>query len=197
MTLGDFYFKEGRYRESAESYLRAIAYAPEDAPLHFVLADALIALSDYHYAAFIIKKAVRLDSAMVFAEADKRDFYGDDKIFAKHMAELEKYVADKPFDEAALLTLGYNLKFSKQPEKAIITFEKVLKISPENETAKLFLEALRTKVDDGAKAGKKSLEKSPDSKAGKKPSTTASSARKAITAPKTKPAKKINDSGDA
>jgi len=161
ITLGDFYFKEGRYRESAESYLRAIAYAPDDAGLHFVLADSLLAIGDYHYATFIIKKAVRLDAAMVFAEADKRDFYGDKKDFTKHMVDLQKYVADKPFDEAGLLALAYNYKFSMQPEKALEVFEKLLSISPEDETAQLFVDALKNPVKPGASPDPAGTDKKP------------------------------------
>lgn len=189
VTLGDFYFKERRYRESAESYLRAIAYAPEDAALHFVLADSLFAMGDYHYAAFIIKKAVNLDPAMVFAEADKRDFYKDPKDFAKQMADLEKYVVDKPFDEAALLVLAYNLKFSKQAERATETFEKLLTLSTENETATLFLDALKT----AGEAGAKGASPTPD----KKRTAGATTPPKGKVATPPKPKKKINDSGDA
>ncbi len=142
VTLGDFYFKEGRYSEASESYLRALAYAPEDASIHFVLADALFALGDYHYAAFVIQKALRLDPAMAYAEADKRKFYTDKKEFEKHMATILSYLKEKPFDVAAHLVVGYNHKFSDQKAKAIVSFKRVLEIGPENNAAKLFLEAL-------------------------------------------------------
>lgn len=191
VTLGDFYFKEGRYRESAESYLRAIAYAPEDAGLHFVLADSLFGMGDYHYAAFIIKKALGLDPAMVFAEADKREFYKDPKDFEKQMADLEKYVADKPFDEAALLVLAYNLKFSKQTEKATRTFEKILELSPENETAKMFLEALKAPAESGVDG--KGTDKGTSTGERTKVKTGATSPRKREVVPTPKPKKKIND----
>jgi tetratricopeptide (TPR) repeat protein len=160
VTLADFYFKEGRYSEASESYLRALAYAPEDATIHFVLADALIALGDYHYAAFVIQKALRLDPAMAFAEADKRTFYGDVKEFGKHMATIKNYVKEKPFDVAGQLVLGYNYKFSDQKENAIAAFRRVLEISPENQAAKLFVEALteppaKPDAKPGAKKGAK------------------------------------------
>ena len=69
VSLGDFYFKEGRFQEASESYLRALAYAPEDASIHFVLADALFATGDYHYAAFLISEGLRLDANLAAAVA--------------------------------------------------------------------------------------------------------------------------------
>ena len=142
VTLGDYHFKEGRYSEATEYYFRALAYAPDDASLHFVLADALFALGDYHYAAFIIKKGVRIDPEMANAEADKRTFYSDITEFEKHMATIRTYIKDKPFDDAAQLVYAYNLKFSDERELAIEAFRRVLELSPEIEAAQLFLAAL-------------------------------------------------------
>ena len=142
VTLGDYHFKEGRYNDAAEYYLRALAHAPDDASLHFVLADALFALGDYHYAAFIIKKGLRIDPEMAKAEADKRAFYPDVAEFEKHMATIRAYIEDKPFDDAAQLVYAYNLKFSGEKELAIEAFRRTLELSPENEAAQLFLAAL-------------------------------------------------------
>lgn len=143
VALGDFYFREERFQEAAESYLRALAYAPDDAAIHFVLADALFAIGDYHYAAFMIGKGLRLDPELATAEADKREFYENVERFEEHVATLRRYTTDKPYDAAAHLVLGYNLRFSVQPEEAQKVFQRVLEIDPANESAQLFLEALR------------------------------------------------------
>lgn len=142
VSLGDFYFKEERFQEAAESYLRALAYAPEDATIHFVLADALFAVGDYHYAAFMISKGTRLDPALASSDADKRTFYTNVETFEKQLQTLTDYVADKPYDGAAQLVLGYNLRFSGQPEPAEKAFRRVLEIEPSNETAATFLAAM-------------------------------------------------------
>ncbi len=143
ISLGDFYFKENRFDEAAESYLRALTYAPEDASLHFILADALFASGDYHYAAFILTKAVKIDPEIVLAKADKREFYSDVKLFYEQMGTLRTYIAEHPYDHAANLVLGYNLKFSGYPEGARKAFLKVLEIDEGNATAQAFLDALR------------------------------------------------------
>ena len=64
-------------------------------------------------------------------------------------------VCSSDLDEAALLVLAYNLKFSKQPDKAIEAFGKILKLSPENEAATLFLDALKSPGKADAKADAK------------------------------------------
>ncbi len=152
VALGDFYFREERFKEAAESYLRALAYAPEDASIHFVLADALFATGDYHYAAYMIGKALSLDPELALADTDKRTFYANAELFDTQLETLKKYVEDKPYDAAAYLVLGYNLKFSKQPEEAAAAFRRVLEIEPDRDAAKLFLEAIENPPEPPAAA---------------------------------------------
>jgi tetratricopeptide (TPR) repeat protein len=142
VDLGDFYFTEGRYEDAAESYLRALAYVPEDASVHFALADALFALGDYHYSAFMVGKALELEPAMATVVADKREFYGDPKDFAAQMETLRRYLRDKPYDAAAHLLLGYNLRMSADPAGARDAFARVLEIDKRNVAATLFVAAL-------------------------------------------------------
>ncbi|MBI5852668.1 MAG: tetratricopeptide repeat protein [Planctomycetes bacterium] len=142
LRLGDWYFKQARFDEAAESYMRALAYAPDDGSIHFVIADALFATADYHYAAYMIRKGIEFDAGLVHADADKRAFYGDGKVFDAQVAALEKYCADKPYDAAAQLVLAYNLRFSGRSPEALTSFRRVLEIAPGDPAARAFLEAL-------------------------------------------------------
>jgi Tfp pilus assembly protein PilF len=142
VELGRFYFEAGRFAEAADAYARARGYAPDNASLHFELADAAIANGDYHYAAFLIAEAVRLDPTLATADADKRDYYGDETLFDLHMETLERYLASKPYDAQVHLVHGYNLRFSGQPEAAAAAFRRVLEITPENRAAQTFLAAM-------------------------------------------------------
>jgi len=142
VELGDFYFKAGRFAEAEDTYARARTYAPDDASIHFVLADAAFATGDYHFAAFLIAEAVRLDPSLVSANTDKRLFYGDPKAFEEQMALLDKYLAEKPYDASGHLVRGYNLRFSEQPVLAIAAFRRVLELAPEQPAARAFLAAL-------------------------------------------------------
>jgi hypothetical protein len=142
VDLGDYYFREGRYRDAADAYVRARSLAPEDATVHLVLADAVFACADYHFAAYLINEALRLDPGLAFVEADKRLLYGKLEDFERQMQTLIRYIDEKSYDAMAHLVLGYNLKFSEMPQEARKAFERVLEIDPENEAAKLFLEGL-------------------------------------------------------
>ena len=142
VALGDYYFKEGRFADAADAYARARTYAPDDATIHFVLADALFAVGDYHFAAFLIAEALRLDPTIARADADKRTFYGDVKLFETQMATLAGYLEEKPYDAAAHLVYGYNLLFSGRKAESKSAFKRVLEIEAGHKAARTFLDAL-------------------------------------------------------
>ena len=91
VELGDFYFQSSRYEDAAEAYAKARNYMPEDASVHLVLADAVFANGDYHYASFLVSEAVRLDPSIVTAETDKRTFYGRVAEFEAQLDALQRY----------------------------------------------------------------------------------------------------------
>lgn len=146
VTLADGYFREGRYQDAVDCYLRALSYLPDDASIHFALSDALFALGDYHYAAFMIAKALELDPELATVVVDKRTFYDDPEAFAAQLATLERYTEEKPYDAAAHLVLGYNLRFSKDDVGAEKAFARVLEIDKRSDAADLFLAAIRDKA---------------------------------------------------
>ena len=142
VELGDFYFQAKRYDDAAEAYAKARNYMPNDASVHFVLADAVFANGDYHYAAFLIAEAVRLEPGIVTADTDKREFYGDPKTFDAQMDALQRYCKDKPYDAWAQLLLAYNLRFSDRSARATVAFQRVLELDRDNPTARAFLAEL-------------------------------------------------------
>lgn len=142
VELGDFYFQAKRYEDAAEAYAKARNYMPEDASVHLVLADAVFANGDYHYAAFLIAEAVRFEPGIVTADTDKRTFYDDPAEFEAQLDALQRYCADKPYDAWAQLLLGYNLRFSARASRAIASFRRVLELDRDNPTARAFLDDL-------------------------------------------------------
>jgi hypothetical protein len=142
VDLGDFYFRAERFADAVEAYAKARSYAPNDASVHFVLADAAFANGDYHYAAFLIAEAVRLDPSLAGSDTDKRTFYSDVKVFEAQQLALDGYLAKKPYDAQAHLVRGYNLRFSGQATAATAAFQRVLEIAPDNRAAQVFLAAL-------------------------------------------------------
>jgi tetratricopeptide (TPR) repeat protein len=142
VELGDFYFRADRFADAVEAYGKARSYAPDDASVHFVLADAAFANGDYHYAAFLIAEALRLDPSLAAADTDKRTFYTDAKVFDAQLLALDAYLEKKPYDAQAHLVRGYNLRFSAQPAAAQAAFRRVLEIAPDNRAAQTFLGAM-------------------------------------------------------
>ena len=102
----------------------------------------------------MIGKALELDPALAEAEADKHAFYGDPEDFDRQLDVLRKYLTEKPYDAAAHLVLGYNLRFGGEPELAVRAFSKALEIDPGNRAARAFLEAAAKPEDPAAPAEK-------------------------------------------
>ena len=142
IDLGDYYFREGRYDEAAEAWLRALTYAPDDGSLHLVIADALFAKGDYHYAAFMIRKGLALDPDLALADVDKRTFYDSVAGFEKQITALRSYLDGKRFDAAAWLVLGYNLRFSKDLDGARDALRRCLAIDPNETGARALLDGI-------------------------------------------------------
>lgn len=151
VVLADNYFREGRYQDAVENYKRALSFLPEDASIHFALADALFALGDYHYAAFMIGKALELDPGLAEVNTDKRTFYGDAKAFTAQLDTLVRYTAERPYDAAAQLVLGFNLRFSGDRDGAERAFRRVLEIDKHSEPAELFLAAIAKQRETATK----------------------------------------------
>ena len=155
VELGDFYFEAGRYDDAAEAYAKARNYLPDDASVHLVLADAVFANGDYHYAAFLVAEAVRLEPGIVTADTDKRTFYPDPTVFEAQVEALQRYCTEKPYDAWAQLLLGYNLRFSDRPTRAVAAFRRVLELDRGNPTARAFLADLVPALKTDAPAEKR------------------------------------------
>lgn len=118
LTQGDAAFHEGRYRDAVHYYATAIEYSPDEGVLYLILADALFATGDYHYAAYALRRAVELDANILDSVVDKRSFYADPKDFDRQLAVLESYVEDHPIDDDARLLLAANYLFGNRPAQA-------------------------------------------------------------------------------
>ena len=81
-----------------------------------------------------------MPDANVRIPADARDRLAE--VAAAEGLSLRAYLAQKPYDAAAHLVLGYNLRFSGDPEGARRALLKVLEIDPGNEAASALLGAL-------------------------------------------------------
>ncbi|MEC7726547.1 MAG: hypothetical protein VYD05_13590, partial [Planctomycetota bacterium] len=82
---------------------------------------------------------------------DKRTFYGRVAEFEAQLDALQRYCADKPYDAWAQLLLGYNLRFSDRPTRAIASFRRVLELDRDNAAARAFLTELEAPAAAGGR----------------------------------------------
>ena len=123
LELGDDAFREGRYGDAVQFYAKSIELAPDVGVLYLVLSDALFATGDYHYAAYTIRRALKLDPALASSGVDKHTFYSDPQEFDRQLAVLEQYVLDHPTDGDARLVLATNYLFGNRPAEAVDLLE--------------------------------------------------------------------------
>jgi hypothetical protein len=135
LTLGDRAFRDGRYSDAAQFYAKAVEYSPNEGVLHLVLADALFATADYHYAAYSLRRALELDPALAGAVVDKHEFYADPADFDRHLAAAETFVANNPTDSDARLILAANFLFGNRPAAAVDLLESQSALSLRADTA--------------------------------------------------------------
>lgn len=116
--LGDIYFRLGHYENAVECYKRAVSHDPNDANVHFILADALFAIGDYGFTASEIVAGLALNPALVESTANKREFYANPADFDLHIRLAEAWLAERPRDTDAWMSLGYNYYFQKEYKRA-------------------------------------------------------------------------------
>jgi tetratricopeptide (TPR) repeat protein len=119
LTLGDRAFREGRYSDAVHFYAKAVEFSPDEGVLHLILADALFATGDYHYAAYALRRAFELDPQLADSVVDKHGFYGDPTEFDRQIALLERYLEDHFIDDDARLVLAANYLFGNRPSQAL------------------------------------------------------------------------------
>lgn len=115
LALGDDAFRQGRYSDAVHHYARTVEYAPDDGVLYLLLADALFATGDYHYAAFALRRAIELEPTILDHVVDKHGFYGNPLEFDTQIALAEQYLNEHFLDEDARLVLAANYLFANRP----------------------------------------------------------------------------------
>lgn len=144
LSLGDRAFREGRYTDAAQFYAKAVEYAPTQAVLHLVLADALFATGDYHYAAYSIRRGLELEPTLAQAVVDKHEFYTDPAEFDRHIARAELLLGENPEDADVRLVLAANYLFGNRSASAVDLLEKTPALSGSSDVAaKAILDSAR------------------------------------------------------
>jgi len=112
VDLGDEEFARGEFRRAVEFYRAAAKKAPKDPAAAFALGHGLFAIGSYEEAARELRRAIRLFPDIVTVPMNRRDFYGDGRVFDEQLARLADHVKRNPRDRQARFLLAYNYYFS-------------------------------------------------------------------------------------
>jgi len=158
LDKGAALFREGRYQEAMEVFLKARLADLDLAVPRFAYAHSLFALGFYGLAAREIRGGMELMPEWVDMGGDLKLMYGDEKDFEEQLEALISYLKVLRDDEDALLVLGYVSYFSGDLYKAEKAFTKLAENSSAEtaEVAGTFISAIDTIKERLAAEGKDS-----------------------------------------
>ncbi|MBN2492473.1 MAG: hypothetical protein JXQ29_16615 [Planctomycetes bacterium] len=151
LRLGDDAFLTGRYANAVEAYQLAVEGDPDSAVARFALAEALIATADYHQAAYRIREGLQRDRRWVDGDLDRRRLFGSADAFERVREQLDRQVADHPFDAAVHFVRGYARFFAGDRDAARASFAEAVRLRGEDEDAATFLEVLSAGESDATR----------------------------------------------
>ncbi|NOS99161.1 MAG: hypothetical protein HOP29_00865 [Phycisphaerales bacterium] len=117
LSLGAEHFRAGRYGAAARAFMLAAASDQGDASSRIQAAHALTALGHYEDAYLLVRRALQLQSRLVYMPLDIRALYGDAGAFADHVRRLES-AANQSGDVKLLALLGYYHFYSDRHNEA-------------------------------------------------------------------------------
>jgi tetratricopeptide (TPR) repeat protein len=164
--LGATYEALGQFTLALEVYKKAVAREPTSPAVHYNLGNVYQSLNDLAKAETEYKKAILLGpepdaygrSLQAQAHTNLANIYFNQKRFEKALGQLLLAVDLDPSLIPPRLLLGATYMELKYPERAKIEFEAVLKMDPDNQYAKEFLEA----VEQALSEAKSETQKTPN-----------------------------------
>jgi predicted O-linked N-acetylglucosamine transferase (SPINDLY family) len=128
--LGMLLAQTGRDEEGAEMMRRAIALAPNFAPLHANLGETYRRQKKYDQALSSLKRAIALDPRMPDAQNNLSATFADMGHWDESLAAAQKALAARPGFASAEFNLGNALAGLGRHEEAIGAFRRALAIQP-------------------------------------------------------------------
>lgn len=132
-SAGTALFRSGRYEQAAVQLLNAADSNQADALSRVRAGHAMFALGRYDQAVKLIARAFELQPGLATLQFDLREEYGHSEDFEAQAATLERAVAARPRDPAAMLMLGYVRYYSSGPGSAYPTLQTAKRLDPSNE----------------------------------------------------------------
>ena len=138
---GDRKFEQQKYLAALGRYKTAVETAPDMADGYLRQAFAHVALGQYEYAAKAFKRALLIRDDWRGSPFRLSELYVDSPIAkTQHLENLAAAVEENPFDGDLLLTLGLELYFDGQRERAAVFLSRVAQFGGDEAPIKYFLQ---------------------------------------------------------
>ena len=142
LGFGDAQFAKQKYLAAIGRYKTAIETAPDLADGYMRQGFAHVALGQYPNAAKAFRRGLTLRNDWRDSPFRLEALYVDAPISkTQHLENLAKAVEDNPFDADLLLTLGLELYFDDQKDRAAVFLSRVAQFGGDENLIKYFLQA--------------------------------------------------------
>ncbi len=142
LRLGDDAMKRGDYVAARKAYRQAVESDPTAASARFATAEALIAVGDYHRAAFAVREGFERDAAWAEHGHDRKAIFASDAARDAVDKAVAGYAASKPFDAAGALLVGYTRFFSGDLDGARTPLQDAVRLAGGDAVAATLLDAI-------------------------------------------------------
>ncbi|HOW72172.1 MAG TPA: tetratricopeptide repeat protein [Phycisphaerae bacterium] len=142
VTTGTQYFRDGRYNDAADLFLRVANADPQNVDAWLSYGMARFATGDYAASAEALRRGIRLFPQVVDSAMDVRSAYGNSADFDRQWDQLARRLQDVPADTDALLVVGFVYHFVGDREHAAEVFRHIKDaVAADGDIADFFLNA--------------------------------------------------------
>lgn len=139
-------FQAGQAEPALAKFNAALQDLPGDPVLHEVKALALFALGRFRESAAVLNALLAVAPGMDWTSMS--NLYGDVEQYTAQLRALEEHIRKNPSDASAMFVLAYHYLVIGQNDAAIKMLKEVVRLKPDDVTAKRMLEALNPPEDE-------------------------------------------------
>lgn len=143
MTEGVNLFRETRYSEAVGAFVRAAELNQGDPAARLHAAYALVAIGNYTDAVLMIRRAIQLQSRLLYLPLSIREEYGPQVDFDAHLRRLREAAERQQSDPGLWMLVGYYEYFSSNPAAATAALTKASDLAPRDRLIEDLLRASR------------------------------------------------------
>jgi len=143
MSEGLARFKETQYAEAVGAFVRAAELNQGDPAARLHAAYALVAIGNYDDAVLMIRRAIQLQSRLLYLPLSIREEYGPQVDFDAHLRRLREAAEAATDDPGLWMLLGYYQYFSSDRTAATVALATAQKLAPQDPLINDFVRAAR------------------------------------------------------